>query len=216
MSDDKIASYEGKDVKVQWNGRLCIHIGECGRAKGDLFITGRDPWCQPDLVSDNEVEEVVLRCPTGALTWEHGDGVRPELADPENTIHVVYNGPLYARGDLEIEGAPDDAPGLQFRAALCRCGASKNKPFCDNSHENADFRDYGAVGDTGTELEQEGGKLSINPIPNGPLVVKGNFRMSSASGRTAWQGTQIALCRCGSSENKPFCDGAHSKVGFTS
>ena len=216
MSNDKTTRYEGKDVDVQWNGRLCIHIGECGSAKGDLFVGGRQPWCQPDLSSNEEVEEVVLRCPTGALTWEHKDGVGPELADQVNTIHVVYNGPLFARGDLEIHGVPDNAPGLRYRAALCRCGASKNKPFCDNSHEEAGFRDYGSIGDRGTKLEHTGDKLSITPIPDGPLVVKGNLSMSSASGRSAWQGTQIALCRCGESANKPFCDGAHGKTGFKS
>jgi CDGSH-type Zn-finger protein/uncharacterized Fe-S cluster protein YjdI len=216
MSKDKIANYEGNDVNVRWNGRLCIHIGECGRAKGDLFVGGRDPWCQPNQASGDEVEEVVLRCPTGALTWDHKDGVKPELAEAVNTIHVVYNGPLYVKGDLDIEDAPDDAPGLQFRAALCRCGASKNKPFCDNSHEEAGFRDYGAVGETGTVLEEEGGTLNIKPIPNGPLVIKGNLSISSGNRPKAWQGRQVALCRCGASKNKPFCDGAHSQVDFNS
>ena len=115
-------TYPGKNAAVTWKGDLCIHIGECGRAKGDLFVGGRKPWCQPDLVSDDEVKEVVLRCPTGALSYEYADGSRTEQATADNTIQVSYNGPLFVRGDLDIDQAPVDVPGLKFRAALCRCG----------------------------------------------------------------------------------------------
>ena len=108
MSDDEIIKYPGKDLDVYWNGKLCIHIGECSRAKGELFINGRQPWCQPDLASNEEVKEVVLRCPTGALTYQHKDGAKSEQVAPENTIHVAYNGPLYFKGDLDIEGVPDE------------------------------------------------------------------------------------------------------------
>ncbi len=69
MSDKKTFTYPGEKMDVQWSGALCIHIGECGRAKGELFITGRQPWCQPDLAPNEEVEDVISRCPTGALTY---------------------------------------------------------------------------------------------------------------------------------------------------
>ena len=209
-------NYSGETIDVQWHGHLCIHIGECGRAKGELFTSGRKPWCQPDLVSDEEVEDVVKRCPTGALSFQYKDGSRKEQAGPNNTVHVAYNGPLYFKGDLAIDADTSDAPGLAFRAALCRCGQSKNKPYCDNSHEAAGFKDYGAVGDRGDELEEPGGKLLIKPLTDGPLLVKGNLTVTSASGRVAWQGKQLAMCRCGASENKPFCDGKHAEIGFKS
>ena len=216
MSKNIAIKYSGENLDVRWNGKLCIHIGECGRAKGELFITGRKPWCQPDLVSNEEVEDVVLRCPTGALTYHNKDGSTTETASSENTIYVAYNGPLYFKGNLDIEGAPNDASGLRFRAALCRCGKSKNKPFCDNSHEDAAFKDYGAVGLSGGGLEDVGGKLIVMPLQDGPLLVKGNVTITSGSGRQAWQGKQVSLCRCGASENKPFCDGKHSEIGFKS
>ena len=47
MSSAPIFRYPGKDADVTWDQRLCIHIGECGRAQGDLFVTGRKPWCRP-------------------------------------------------------------------------------------------------------------------------------------------------------------------------
>lgn len=215
MSDSKIFKYDGKDGNVAWNGNLCIHVGECGRAEGDLFVGGRKPWCQPDTTSDEgELVQILARCPTGALSYEKDGSTLDETPDSENRIAVANNGPLYLSGDLEIDAATDDMPGVRYRAALCRCGLSKNKPFCDNSHEEANFVDRGAIGSTGTTLESTGGPLKVKEAPNGPLLISGNFRLVAASGRVAWEGTKAALCRCGQSKNKPFCDGAHKAAGF--
>ncbi len=216
MKKERAIEYPGERATVSWYGRLCIHIGECGHAKGELFVGGRKPWCQPNLVSDDEVKDVVLRCPSGALSVNYADGSREEQADDENTVHVAYNGPLFVRGDLEIDGAPDDVPGLRFRAALCRCGKSSNKPFCDNSHMKDGFVDYGAVGETGDPDASSGGTLQIKAASDGPLLLSGNVKITGSAGRRSWQGKNVALCRCGASKNKPFCDGQHKKIGFKS
>lgn len=213
MSETKVFNYPGKAIGVQWDGRLCIHIGECGNAKGDLFVGGREPWCIPDLATPEEVREICERCPSGALTYADKEG-GPETPAAENTVMATYRGPLYATGDLRIEGAPEDMPGVCFRAALCRCGASKNKPFCDNSHLEIGFDDTGSVGEQGPGVAAIGGTLTIKPLPAGPLLFNGNLSLRAGSGRIAWQGTQVALCRCGASNNKPFCDGSHKAVGF--
>jgi len=214
MTEKKVFDYEGAEADVHWDGRLCIHIGECGRAKNELFVGGRQPWCKPDLVRPDEVADVVSRCPTGALTYERKDGRAGESAESENVVAVMYNGPLFVRGDLEIDGAEQDMPGVRFRAALCRCGQSQSKPFCDNSHEDVPFKDSGAVGDTGEGFDAAGGTLKIDRAPNGPLLLSGNFTITAASGRKAWKGKKAALCRCGNSKNKPFCDGTHKVVDF--
>jgi CDGSH-type Zn-finger protein len=99
---------------------------------------------------------------------------------------------------------------------LCRCGLSRNKPFCDNSHESAGFVDRGAIGERGDGCEAPVGPVKVHPMKDGPLVLSGNVEMIAGSGRVAWRGTKAALCRCGKSDNKPFCDGSHRKVGFTS
>jgi len=52
-----------------------------------------------------------------------------------NTVQVRENGPLALHAPLQVNGEP-----AGFRAALCRCGASSNKPFCDGSHKKAGFR----------------------------------------------------------------------------
>jgi CDGSH-type Zn-finger protein/uncharacterized Fe-S cluster protein YjdI len=215
MSDKPVHDYPGQDIDVHWDQRLCIHIGECGNAANSLFVGGRDPWCVPDEISKAEVRAVCERCPSGALTYSDKTG-EPERAPAQNTISVTYNGPLYLTGELAIEGAPADMQGVRTRAALCRCGASKNKPFCDNSHLAAGFQDFGAVGETGPGPSANGGPLKIKPVPNGPLMVEGSLRIRAGSGRVAWEGEKTWLCRCGASKNKPFCDGSHKAAGFTS
>jgi len=212
---DEIKKFAGAKAEVSWDGRLCIHIGECGRAEGDLFVGGRKPWCEPDLAEVDDVAEVVERCPTGALHVIRKDAGSAESAQERNTVTVANHGPLYVRGDLAIDGAADDMVGVKFRAALCRCGQSANKPFCDNSHEKTGFKDHGAVGQRGDESVEVGGALAIKSAPNGPLLLNGNFEIVNSSGRVAWRGTKAALCRCGESKNKPFCDGSHKAAGFT-
>lgn len=215
MSENKVFDYEGEEVDVHWDGRLCIHIAECGQAEGELFVGGRKPWCIPDQTRPGNVAEVCERCPSGALTYSDKSGATEQPAQ-ENSVNVSYNGPYFVQGDLDIQGAPDDMPGVRFRAALCRCGKSGIKPFCDNSHIEAGFEDYGAVGEKGSGIETAGGKLAIAPVANGPLILSGKVTLFAGSGRAAWKGEKVALCRCGASKNKPFCDGSHTEVGFKS
>jgi len=214
MSHKDIHIYTGQLIDITWDGRLCIHIAECGKSKGELFVSGRQPWCQPNLASTDDVKEIIRRCPSGALSFRDKQDPRgDEAAAGENTVHVVYNGPYYVRGELHLDGSEANMPAAKFRVALCRCGQSKRKPFCDNSHSQAGFEDFGAVGDKGPGCER-GGPLQIKRVADGPLSFSGNFTIYSAGGRAAWHGTGVALCRCGESKNKPFCDGSHTLAGF--
>ena len=215
MSKTTIFEYKGKAQTVTWDRRLCIHVGECGRAKGELFVTGRDPWCDPDFADRGDVQDVIARCPTGALAvQDDGGNYLTEAAPEDNEVLVANDGPLYVSGDLTIDGASEDMHSVTRRAALCRCGASKNKPFCDNSHRDIRFEDAGAVGEKGLAQIEAGGPLEIKRIPDGPIEVSGNFSIRAGSGRKAWSGRKAYLCRCGKSANKPFCDGAHNEAGF--
>ena len=210
---ERTSTYEGEKLSIVYDRKLCIHVGECGRGNRDLFDASKDPWCDPDAVALEDAVDIVERCPTGALKYTRKDGGAQETPHPENEIAVSQDGPLYVWGQLELDGQGDE--GSPYRIALCRCGASKNKPFCDRSHVDAQFRDSGAVGQKGPGAEGKGGALAIKKAPNGPLLLSGNFTIRASSGRVAFEGTKAALCRCGASKNKPFCDGAHANIGFT-
>lgn len=216
MSKSKCKTFSGEQLSVTWDARLCIHVGECGGSDDELFVAGRDPWCVPDKVDAKRVLEVCERCPSGALSVHDDAGISPEQAPPGNRVQVVNDGPLYVHGDLELDGFGQDMPGTRYRVALCRCGKSQNKPFCDNSHREAGFKDAGAVGESGPGTDKTNGILRISPVDDGPLILGGGVELVAGSGRVAWRGEKLALCRCGESSNKPFCDGSHKKAGFRS
>jgi CDGSH-type Zn-finger protein/uncharacterized Fe-S cluster protein YjdI len=223
MSDDESTSkptspltkFVGAELDVIWDSRLCTKQAECVRAEGELFMSGRKPWCQPDLGGQGAaVREVTSRCPSGALVALRKNGKELEQApSPLNQVVVAPNGPFFVTGQLEIQGATPDMLGVKRRAALCRCGHSKNKPFCDGSHVDAGFRDSGAVGRAGGSVHDEG-PLGVKPAPDGPLRLAGPFELIAGSGRRAFRASAAALCRCGASKAKPFCDGSHKAIGF--
>ncbi len=138
---DKIHHYAGRDIAVSYDPGRCIHAAECLRGLPSVFDTARRPWIAPDGALPNEVAAVIERCPSGALHYSRLDGGVEELADDPTTITPVHNGPLYVRGRLQLQ-APDGSWRVDdTRMALCRCGASAHKPFCDNSHRRVHFDD---------------------------------------------------------------------------
>ena len=58
--------------------------------------------------------------------------------------------------------------------------------------------------------------VAIKVLDNGPFIVQGDFSVTDGDGQEFPNKEQVALCRCGASANKPFCDGAHAKAGFES
>lgn len=85
------------------------------------------------------IAAAVMRCLIGALHFQRLDGGPREEAPEETTIQERLNGPLYVRGRLSIRHQ-DGAVREDTRVALCRCGGSANKPFCDGTHRRIGFR----------------------------------------------------------------------------
>ena len=138
------------------------------------------------------------------------DGVHDERPPLVNLVQVRENGPLAIRADITL----DDAT-IGCRATLCRCGASKRKPYCDGSHATIGFSASGEPATRASEaLPVRNGPLEIRPQRNGPLAVRGNIEIVSGTGRTVDRLTSAVFCRCGQSAQKPFCDGSHARVGF--
>jgi CDGSH-type Zn-finger protein len=170
------------------------------------------PWIHPDDMAVERIAEVAHRCVSGAIRYRRLDGAPDEQAPPVNLASVREAGPLALRAELWLGGAP-----AGYRATLCRCGASQNKPFCDGSHKAAGFTASGEPASSGTDmLPVRDGPLRIDPEHNGPLAVSGNLEIISGTGRVVSRVTTARLCRCGGSQNKPFCDGTHARNGFRS
>ena len=131
-------------------------------------------------------------------------------------MRIEPNGPLYLEGDLRLR-LPDGELLEETRVALCRCGDSKNKPFCDNSHVEKRFEDPGhaaesKLGPRSSEAEAEG-TLTLTLAANGPVLMEGPVSVIGAAGESS-EGGKGALCRCGASAVKPYCDGSHKAIGF--
>lgn len=137
---DKGRKYTAEGIVVYYQPRLCIHAAECVRGIPTVFDTQKRPWIQPEYATPDQIAEVVQRCPSGALQFERLDGGELEPTPAFVEIRAVENGPLYVRAPLNFQDASGAVIYQGNRAALCRCGASKNKPFCDNSHREIGFQ----------------------------------------------------------------------------
>jgi len=211
MTDTGIETATGKSATIQFNGRLCIHARRCVLSQPTVFKANVEgPWIDPDAASAEALMYVALNCPSGAIRVSRHDGGANEINPMVNTVLVRENGPLAINAEIVVAGAP-----IGTRATLCRCGESKNKPYCDSSHIAAGFAATGEPTTTeSAALAKRDGALSITPYPNGPLGVAGPVEIISGTGRTVNRVERTALCRCGHSSNKPYCEGTHAKVGF--
>ena len=132
--------YRNGEIEVLWEPKLCIHAGKCFRGLPEVFQPEETPWVRVDAATTDKIAEVVMTCPTGALHFERLDGGSQETQPEETTINARPNGPLYVRGRIRITGPGGQLIREDTRLALCRCGHSENKPFCDGSHRRVGFR----------------------------------------------------------------------------
>jgi len=210
MSEEKETVSAGK-VTIHFEAGKCVHSRNCVLSRPDVFVPNvKGEWIHPERATPDEVAALAANCPSGAITYERFDGVANEAPPLVNTLHVRENGPLAFHGALSIAGSE-----LTFRATLCRCGASKRKPFCDGSHSAAGFAATGEPPALESKpLAARDGPVAITPLLHGPLKVSGALEVVTGTGRTINRTTATVLCRCGASANKPYCDGSHKRVGF--
>jgi CDGSH-type Zn-finger protein/uncharacterized Fe-S cluster protein YjdI len=201
----------GKAAIIEFDGTRCIHSRHCVLERPDVFVPNVEgAWIHPDAATPDELVALARQCPSGAIVARRLDGGPDESAPIVNTVRVLENGPLAVRGQLSMRAEP---AGL--RATLCRCGHSKRKPYCDGSHAREGFTATGEPeARTSEPLAARAGALAVTPVPNGPLKVEGPVEVVSGTGRTLNRATQLFLCRCGHSRNKPYCDGSHKPQGF--
>jgi CDGSH-type Zn-finger protein/uncharacterized Fe-S cluster protein YjdI len=202
---------EGQHLTLLYETKKCIHARFCVTGAPKVFLANvKGPWIDPDGTEVDKLVEIAHACPSGAIRYARKDGKHDEVAPEVNLIAIREAGPYAVRAPIVLNGEP-----AGFRATLCRCGASKNKPFCDGSHHEAGFAASGEP-PTGKAdmLAVRDGELAIDPLVDGPLQVRGNLEITSGTGRVVARVMRATLCRCGGSNTKPFCDGTHARIGF--
>ena len=131
--------YANDRIEVLWEPKLCIHVQNCVRGLPQVFDATRRPWVDVDAAAPDAIAEAILTCPTGALHFRRLDSGPQEEAPEETTVEPRPNGPLFVRGRVRIADEDGRVVREDTRVALCRCGASENKPFCDGSHRRIGF-----------------------------------------------------------------------------
>lgn len=125
-------------VTVHDDRSRCAHFGQCTARLPGVFRAEAEPFVDPAHAPARQVTAVVADCPSGALAYSR-DGVAVEPPEPPSIIAVV-DGPYRVRG-VVVVGADGEPYEPRERQTLCRCGHSRNRPFCDGSHFYAGFRD---------------------------------------------------------------------------
>jgi len=133
--------YSNDEVTIVWQPKMCIHSEKCFRGLPSVFKPKDKPWIHPEGATTEQIINQVRACPSGALSYYINDAnasIPDEEKISEMKVQVTKNGPLMLSGGVTIE-LPDGSTEIKKTAALCRCGHSGNKPYCDGSHKKKGF-----------------------------------------------------------------------------
>ena len=185
----------------------------------DPYQPSTYPESSPNL-DDATVPETTAKEPVSTdektidrwFVEQRGNKRVPKRLDVANELLVTSGGPLKMTGNITLineNGSVTHANSL----SLCRCGASKNKPLCDDQHLDIDFFDGGAVSRISDWMPVTRPQtITVTCVKNGPLKFRGYLRIYNKKGQECIT-MGGALCRCGKSSKKPFCDNKHGCVG---
>ncbi|BES64376.1 hypothetical protein SANA_08150 [Gottschalkiaceae bacterium SANA] len=167
--DDRVPrlleTYIGKEIIIHDDRGICSHAGYCTDGLPKVFRMGIEPWIDPDGESMEKIIETIEKCPSGALSYTI-DGVKVDDFSKEPTLEISEDGPYYVGGDIEL--IDEDHPQTMNHYALCRCGHSTNKPFCNGQHWYKRFEDKGLVAESKecTCSDQEAFDNKVGAIQN--------------------------------------------------
>lgn len=139
--------YSNGEVTIVWKNDLCIHSTICWKqATGlpEVFNPAERPWIKPEGSPTEQIISQVDKCPSGALSYfmnADAEKNKTETVIVENIIEVSPKGPLLVYGNVTIKDKDGTETKKNKVTALCRCGASGNKPYCDGSHNKINFED---------------------------------------------------------------------------
>ena len=139
-SRDRLDSYRGKKITLHDNRSICAHAGYCTDRLPSVFRHREDPFINADGASVEEIIDIVKQCPSGALTYTLEDDSETRIIG-ESAIFIAPNGPYVVKGKTVLLDTEKGQGASETNFCLCRCGASKNKPFCDGSHWDVNFSD---------------------------------------------------------------------------
>lgn len=130
--------YKNDDITVVWQPHICTHSAICFRGLPNVFDPRRRPWVTPENADSEVIMKQINACPSGALTYIK-QTEEPQNIEVETIVEPMKNGPLLVYGNISIKDAEGNLTKKHKVTALCRCGSSQNKPYCDGSHVKINF-----------------------------------------------------------------------------
>lgn len=134
-------NYTNGEVTVLWEPDLCNHSAICFRSLPNVFKPALRPWIEMDGASTEEIIKTVKRCPTKALTYKLNEKQMNNKQEQNTVITILQDGPYLVDGTFKVIDNEGNVVVCEDGIALCRCGASKRKPFCDGSHTDINFKE---------------------------------------------------------------------------
>jgi uncharacterized Fe-S cluster protein YjdI len=137
--------YANKEITILWKPKLCIHSTKCWKGLLEVFNPSLKPWINANGAKSEEIIKQINQCPSGALSFDVNNDkpLSPTEAvmQESNVVEVTPNGPLLIYGTITVKDTAGNESIKNKTTAFCRCGASKNKPYCDGSHVKIAFKD---------------------------------------------------------------------------
>ncbi len=140
QSADKRESFRATGITIHDNRSICAHAGRCTDGLGSVFKYKSEPWIDPAGAEVEAIIETIRKCPSGALSYTV-DGVEGGVQEREPAITVTKDGPYAVVGGAQLLGQSWAQGATTEHYTLCRCGGSRNKPFCDGTHWSIGFKD---------------------------------------------------------------------------
>ena len=138
---DRTVSYRGEELVIHDNRAVCSHDRSCVRYSPRVFNRHKKRWINPDGDEAEKTINTIKMCPSGSLSYTFKGELVKENPDREPAIKIAENGPYEIVGGIILDDDQDSLPESKEHYCLCRCGGSKNKPFCDGTHRKQKFRD---------------------------------------------------------------------------
>jgi CDGSH-type Zn-finger protein len=134
-------AYAGDGITIYDDRSVCAHSGECTDHLPSVWKLGTEPWIDAKGESAEQIAGVVRLCPSGALSYALGDDPATVEEELDTAVEASKDGPYYVRGAIQVTSSDGEDYERRNRQTLCRCGGSKNKPFCDGTHWHIGFKD---------------------------------------------------------------------------
>jgi len=138
--------YTNGEITVVWQPKLCIHSAICFRGLKSVFDPLKRPWVSIQGATSEQIVAQVEKCPSKALSYYHNNTDNQKVEEEKQVlenqkikIEILLNGPILVQGDFMLKHGEEEKNNTKPTTFLCRCGASKNKPYCDGSHKKINF-----------------------------------------------------------------------------